>query len=307
MVRPGTIAAAAAACALGVLASCGPSAAAEDTSDSSTAAVDSSGGTTVSPPMTTAVDDTLVTTMNPDETTSGSESDTGFGEDTGPDCSFTCPPPPPLPPTGGMCNCPSDEKCMPWANDGGEIFNAIRCSPIAEDAGAPGDACVAEGSQYSGVDNCEEWAMCYGVDPKTNEGVCTSFCSWFGDGACGEEAECQALPGELGVPLCMPTCDPTAPDCGEGMGCFASGSSFLCQAAAEERAPVGSACADPTACVAGALCAFGLDCAQEAGQGCCVEVCDVTEPSPCIGPASCVSWFGGVAGPQWEHVGYCEL
>src|SRR5690349_13167900 len=52
-------------------------------------------------------------------------------------------------PFGDECDiweedCPEGYKCMPWANDGGNAWNATRCSPIAPDAHAPGESCTVE-------------------------------------------------------------------------------------------------------------------------------------------------------------------
>lgn len=255
------------------------------------------GGTTGSP------------TSGPDDTTTGVSPTDGSYEDdgSGTGCTFTCPPPLPPPPEGGTCNCPEGEKCMPWANDGGMEWNSIRCSEIAEDPGQPGEPCTVEGNQWSGIDSCDANAMCWVTDPDTNEGSCISFCSWFGGETCDPGYECQAQPGDLMLPLCAPTCDPTSLDCLlDGMGCFPGGASFTCQPAAQMRAPAGDPCPDPASCEAGALCGFGVDCGQPEGEGCCVTVCDTTElPDPCPMPAVCTPWFGGAGPAQWEHVGYC--
>ncbi|MCA9710496.1 MAG: hypothetical protein KDK70_31940 [Myxococcales bacterium] len=194
---------------------------------------------------------------------------------------------------------------MPLSIDGSEDWNAIRCSPIAANPGQPGEPCTAEGNQWSGIDDCDANTMCWVTNPDTNEGVCVAFCSWFGGEPCGEAFECQAQPGELMLPLCAPVCDPTAPGCPPDMGCFPGGASFTCQPAARARAPVGSPCPDPTACGAGALCAFGLDCGQAPGEGCCSAVCDTTAPDPCPIPAACTPWFGAGGPASWAHVGYC--
>ena len=52
-------------------------------------------------------------------------------------------------------DCPDGEKCMPWANDGGNSWNATRCSPLDPNPGQPGDACTVEGCGVSGIDNCD--------------------------------------------------------------------------------------------------------------------------------------------------------
>lgn len=241
-------------------------------------------------------------------TTSGVEPDAegGYEDDgSGTGCTFTCPPPPPPPPGGGTCNCPEGEKCMPWANDGGMEWTGIRCSPVANNPGQPGDPCTVEGNQWIGVDDCDVDAMCWVTDHETNQGTCIGFCSWFGSGPCDEDYECQAQPGDLMLPICVPICDPTAPDCPDGMGCFPGGASFTCQPAAQRRLPVGAPCPDPLLCEAGAMCAFGLDCGQGPGEGCCATVCDTTLPDPCPLPTTCTPWFGEAGSPQWDHVGYC--
>ncbi len=282
---------------------CGPGIASEDEPDASTQTTDAS-DTTDAPATTSAGS----STTQPESTTTDGGLDThgGYEDDgSGTGCTFTCPPPPPPPPEGGMCNCPSDEKCMPMSIDGTEEWNAIRCSPIAENPGQPGERCTVEGHQWSGIDDCDDGAMCWVTNPEANEGVCIAFCSWFGDGPCDEGYECQAQPGELMLPLCAPSCDPTVADCPDGMGCFPGGASFTCQPASKMRAPVGSPCTDPLACEVDALCAYGVDCGQDPGQGCCASTCDTTQPDPCPLPATCTPWFGDAGPAQWAHVGYC--
>lgn len=307
--------------ALGLLAlaGCGPTTTLNDSGDaSSSSGVADSGSTSNG---TTPQPTTVTTTATPETTgvtTTGldtSDVDGGYEEDDGgTGCTFTCPPPPPSTTGGGFSctlvdqNCPEGEKCMPWANDGGMEWNSIRCSPIDDNPGQPGDPCTVEGSQYSGIDDCDIGLMCFGVDPKTNEGYCVSLCPGGGDSQCQSMRECQIQPGDLGLPVCVPSCDPTAPDCDEGEGCFPGGSSFTCQPAAKMRLPIGSPCDDPSVCAAGAMCAFaGLDCGQAPGEGCCAEVCDTGEPAPCPMGQACLPWFGGAGAPQWAHVGYCEL
>lgn len=74
-------------------------------------------------------------------------------------------------------DCPAGEKCAGWANDGGNVFNATRCSPIDDMPMQPGDICEAEGSGVSGIDNCDIGAQCLFVDPETNDGICVALCS----------------------------------------------------------------------------------------------------------------------------------
>ncbi len=130
--------------------------------------------------------------------------------------------------------------------------------------------------------------------------ACTGLVEWV------RIQECQIQPGDLGLPLCVPSCDPTAPECAEGEGCFPGGSSFTCQSAAKQRIAVGSPCTDPVTCVAGALCIYvGYECGQAAGEGCCSQVCDTALPDLCPEFESCVSWFGDAGAPELAHVGTC--
>ncbi len=281
---------------------------------------ETSTGVSTSDPTPTSADPTATTgptgptsisTTEPDPTTSDDgpvTEDGGYEDDgDGTGCTFTCPDPPPPPPMGGMCNCPEGEKCMPWSNDGTEEWNSIRCSPIDDDPGQPGEACTVEGYQWSGIDDCDYDSLCLVTDFEANTGVCVAFCSWLGEGSCGENFECQTQPGDLMIPLCAPVCDPTVPDCPMGQGCFPGGAAFTCQTTAKVRVPVGMPCSDPTMCEAGAMCVFGpsLSCGQAGGEGCCGAVCDTTAPDPCPMPTTCTGWFGDAGPDTWAHVGYC--
>ena len=126
-------------------------------------------------------------------------------------------------------DCPAGEKCNPWANDGGDQHNALKCSPLDPDPAQPGEACNVEGSAVSGVDDCDLGVLCWEVDGATLEGTCVAMCQ-------GNEAQPQCAEGEFcwigndGVlPLCLPDAlcaddgacrcmcpDGTDPDCGVG-------------------------------------------------------------------------------------------
>jgi len=117
-----------------------------------------------------------------------------------------------------MDDCPVGEKCAPWANDGGDIWNASRCSPIAPDPGSPADPCVVEGSGVSGIDTCVLGSMCFYVDPETNEGTCVEMCGGSEDDPTCLEGTCISQ-YDGGLPLCFETCDPKAPTCAKGESC----------------------------------------------------------------------------------------
>lgn len=136
-------------------------------------------------------------------------------------------------PDGGVCSCecdpwsqdcPRGDKCVPWANDGGDAWNAVRCSPLDRRPAAVGAPCVMEDSRVSGRDDCGAGAMCWGVDPDTLEGTCVAMCT-------GSEAEPTCEDGlgcvigfEGTVIVCLPPCDPLTPSCGAGEACMFTGS-----------------------------------------------------------------------------------
>lgn len=299
-----------------LLAGCGPAVELEEltTSSSGSAEASTSGSdvdTTTSTVATTSVDEGSTGSSSAstgDEPPSGYEDD---GVDTG--CAFTCPnpPPPPPPPGDAWCNlsCPEGEKCMPWANDGGTQWNALRCAPIDPDAGAPGEACLVEGSQWSGIDDCDATSMCWQVDPKTNGGTCHAFCGAVPEqGVCADGYDCVVLP--IDVPLCVVSCDPLASLCDEGQLCLPSGSGFTCLAHDGTGVALGEPCDVPGACDGAGLCAFGpaFSCGNAPGQGCCAAPCDVDAPGPCDGPGSiCEAWFPLRPPPELAHLGACAV
>ena len=111
-------------------------------------------------------------------------------------------------------DCPENEKCMPWANDGGNSWNATKCTPLDPNPQQPGDACAVEGSGVSGVDNCAVSSMCWDVDPETNQGICVAFCSGNEtESFCDDPGtECTIL-NDGTLILCLATCDPVLQDC----------------------------------------------------------------------------------------------
>ncbi len=88
---------------------------------------------------------------------------------------------------GWAQDCPRGEKCMPWANDGGVDWNAMRCSPLDPDPSTVGEPCRVEGSAVSGIDDCDISSMCWEPNEEL-EGSCIAFCS-------GNEANPVCAPG----------------------------------------------------------------------------------------------------------------
>ncbi len=236
------------------------------------------------------------------------EADGGYEEDTGgTGCAFTCPPAPTSGGGGsfGECDlvtqdCPEGEKCMPWANDGGAVWNSSRCSPLDPDPNAPGEPCTVEGSGVSGIDDCASGSMCFEVDPETNTGVCRAFCLEGIEPCAGGDACFRFVPSY--VELCVGGCDPLAPDCPEPGSCVPEQQGFVCVPGMGEA--LGEPCSQPHDCASGSLCISGdllPDCTELA---CCAPACDTTATDPCGAGESCVAWDEDAA-PPWDRVGAC--
>jgi hypothetical protein len=215
-------------------------------------------------------------------------------------------------------DCPDGEKCAPWANDGGNSWNATRCVPVAPDPKQPGDPCTTDGSDVSGNDDCQLGAMCFAVNPESNSGICVSFCEGSAQNPVCSDANQQCNISNDGVlVLCLNTCDPILQDCASGdqpLGCYPVNDDFLCWPDFSfDLGAVGDPCEYFNVCDVGLYCAAASavpNCI--AGTGCCTEFCDVTDPqatcSGAAGGAECVPWWAeGAAPPGSEHVGGCLI
>ncbi len=208
-------------------------------------------------------------------------------------------------------DCPEGEKCMPWANDGGSAWNALKCSPIDPAPVGPGDVCTAEESGVSGVDNCDAHSMCWDVDPETLEGVCLPFCM----GTSAEDATCGAgfycnLVGDGVLILCQPLCDPLSQDCPGDDLCIPHGEIFICVLdASGEAGFYGDPCEYANACGAGLYCLNPEYVEGCQSAGCCTPFCDTTKSPMCPGATQeCIPWYAeGMAPPQYENVGICGI
>lgn len=219
--------------------------------------------------------------------------------------------------TGDECDlfaqdCPVGEKCMPWANNGGDSWNALRCSPIADDPDPVGGPCTVEGSGTSGIDSCEAGSMCWDVDPATLEGYCVAFCVGSEESPMCEDASTSCTIGGDGpLALCIPQCDPLQQACPEGDACYAVDDAFFCipDASGDMGVP-GDECALITECDPGSACLSDElvpDCMG--ATGCCSSFCDLTlDPPSCLPGQGCTPWYeAGQAPPGYEDVGVCTL
>lgn len=211
-------------------------------------------------------------------------------------------------------DCPAGEKCMPWANDGGSSWNATRCSPVARNPDQPGDTCSVEGNDVSGEDSCGIAAMCWSVDPETNEGTCFPFCQGTSDSPlCDDPESLCSITNDGVLALCLPMCNPLLQDCDDGQGCYPLNGDFGCMPDYSYRSGAyGEPCEFINVCDPGLFCANPNLVPRCVSGGCCSEYCTVGEAeTTCQGAADgqeCVPWYAeGEATPGLEDVGICGI
>lgn len=283
---------------------CGPAVSVEDGGDTgtegnSTSGGDPSGSTGGSvppdpsgdpPPPPTATASGTATTTSPGDTTESGSSFVGTGTGgVGFECSVI------------VQDCPDGEKCMPYANDGGNSWNDTKCVPIAPDPAGVGEPCHAEGSGVSGFDDCDGTSMCWDVDIDTLEGTCVPFCIGPSEAEAGCANECDFCSISSGpLALCFPICDPLAQDCDDGEGCYGYGDTFLCAPDASQQAGP-AACEYINGCEPGYACVSGEALPACDAPGCCSPFCSTGLPDTCasIQPGTqCLPWWEEGQMPQ---------
>ncbi len=205
-------------------------------------------------------------------------------------------------------DCAKNEKCMPWANDGGTSWNATRCTPLADAPDAVGEPCTAEGSFVSGIDTCERWALCAGPDPQVLEGVCVEMCSGSPEvPVCNDTANGVCVGADGVAPLCLPICDPLMGGCDEGYACAPAAGPWECRP--EGDVPLGEPCDDANACTSAGVCTPPDAQCPEGSTGCCASICDLSDLEPdlgCVSGQTCTLFHeDGRAYPGYEDVGVC--
>ena len=293
---------------------CGPtlgSSAEEGSAGSTTSDQESDGGdvSTGSPNTTDDVPDPSTSTSiggstdEGDDLDSSSDSGAGFiygGPDTGspPDeCDLFAQ------------DCPDGEKCAPWANDGGPVYNATRCSVIEDQPDAVGEACEYEVSYLTGLDSCDQGAVCLPSTIDASERACVALCVGDADNPYCENPDttCVAPYGES-AGLCLPVCDPLQPEgCAPGQSCTPFGDDWAC--IVTQGLQPGDACEATNACATGAICLPGDELDTCDSGSCCTSLCDLGEPDPnasCVGSEECQPYYEG-APFGWENLGVCRL
>jgi hypothetical protein len=224
------------------------------------------------------------------------------------------------PPDGGIAfeclpfpqDCPRDQKCMPWADNGGVAWNATCCGPLSRHAAQVGEPCSIMGTATSGIDDCDAEAMCWNVD-ALGHGTCEDMCS--------ADAQDCASPGDRcvitnygAIPLCLPACDPLAQDCaGTGESCVLAGvwPHWVCMPDGSDAPGAhGHPCDFVNACEPGTVClgaeyvaAFpgsvpAVDC--DSAIGCCTALCDLSDP---LADAACAALDPAHTCEPWDDRG----
>ncbi len=205
-------------------------------------------------------------------------------------------------------DCPPGFKCMPYANDGGNAWNATICTPIARDPNGVGEACTVEGNGVSGIDDCDGSSMCWNVDTKTNEGECFAFCLGSeAEPTCADECNQCSISGDGALTICLHGCDPLVQNCDPGSACYPVNDNFVCAPdASDKTAGLGSPCEFINACPPGLAC---VDAATVpgcmGGIGCCTPMCPAGGADPCPGllpGTTCVPFFPDGGGPPKQCV-----
>ena len=282
---------------------CGPTVGAESTDSgaSSTDAATSDG--TALGGSTTLVDSPPGTTTHTEDTGAVDESTTGV-----------CVPPPEgrCDPWANSC-CPGD-KCVPWADDGGNVWNELRCSPVAPEPHTAGSPCTVERSATSGLDDCDATSYCWSVDPETLEGECAALCQGSpSEPVCPEGQGCY-IANDGVLTLCFDRCDPSAPTCNDGEECIPTNDDYLCiETVSTGKAGPGTPCDAPFQCYPDFVCTDAATYPGCGGPGCCTPYCNgQTEQGQqlCadIDPAlACVLLPPEEQPPGIEHLGSCQL
>lgn len=235
------------------------------------------------------------TSTSDGSTSDGSEAES---EDTG-----TPPPENDLPPDCDvfMQDCPDGEKCVAYSRYGG-IWDANKCVPVTGDQ-APGEPCTYAGNSEA-TDDCDATSACWGVNVDM-VGTCRAFCTGNGnDPQCPESDACLA--GGY-VAFCIPTCDPVAQDCEDGLGCFFTNIPFECVPAGELQP--GEPCGYINDCAGGLSCTAAEVLPGCDSSSCCTPFCALEMGDAQCGAVpgtSCVPFYReGSAPPDYEHVGVC--
>lgn len=224
---------------------------------------------------------------------------------------------------GGQCNlflqdCPQDQKCTAWNEDGGIFPNGTRCVPVDPNPVGPGDDCVVPGQFGDGIDNCDKGSLCLDLENQ-GKATCVAYCTGsMDDPMCPKPTDRCSFLFEPTVPVCFTGCDPLIQNCPSGETCVPNEAAlgapyFVCMPRVYPDIPgkYGDSCYALSGCDPGNLCIFAENLPMCKTVYCCSVWCDLTAVEPCnqFDPTlSCVPWFEpGGATPGYENVGICGI
>jgi hypothetical protein len=202
----------------------------------------------------------------------------------------------------GLQDCGQHEKCTPQARSESHCcVDSTRCVTW-RGSKRQGEECT----RTKDNDDCTAGLFCMTeTSGQTGAGVCLRLCDPQDPATCPSGL---CVPYDDGfLPLCQDTCDPLAPSCEPGFGCYAvlAFGEFVCTKSGTRGD--GEQCTTVAQCVPGLLC---LDGARQVGcehDSCCTPVCDLHDDgSECGGAEACRSpWPANHAPMQHLTVGAC--
>lgn len=205
--------------------------------------------------------------------------------------------------------CAEGYKCVPWANDGGGIWNDTRCVPVEPRPAAVGEPCHTEGGPTSGFDDCDAESICLFHDARS-DGRCVPKCGGTpAEPMCGRGEECfVGFDGAMSV--CLAPCDPLAAECAEGTCIPNDDDGFVCFPAVPPSSSLGESCEVDSQCPPQSVCVTERGpgwCGS--GECTCTSLCDLLGMPPeasCAVGRACMPWFAPGSEPAGlEHVGFC--
>lgn len=203
-------------------------------------------------------------------------------------------------------DCGAGLKCVPYASDGGDVWDANKCTPVG--TGGTGASCKATGSPTSGYDSCGAGLICWDVDADSLQGLCYAQCTGSPDApVCPVGSGCSKT-NQGSVNVCLADCDPLTDMCPEKQVCIPDGDDqFLCLAAGG-AVDVGAPCEYVNECAPGSMCVTASTSALCDPQSsfCCLPFCSLKDPV-CPTDLVCVSYFQeGMAPTEHADLGLCQ-
>lgn len=203
--------------------------------------------------------------------------------------------------------CPEGQKCAASAGPRAPTWHELKCLPVVDDPGQPGDPCVVFGHPTSGVDTCEKHAMCWAVDQALH-GVCVALCTGDAiDHFCQIDGTTCVMANDDVLALCLPECNPLVVNCPAGQVCIPTVDNFACAPdVSGDDGQLFTPCAAGNACDPGLVCASAAHAAACAGGSdeCCLAMCDVFQAGGCPPGQMCAEWVPGNL-PALGEVGVC--